>query len=105
MGTDNENVEVLIAKVAELIDILLEAFPLDVGSDIDNERAMLGLERYAQQVEEIAVASEACEFLGLYNVCMLYQELLHQLTRSGEWPGEPARIALEEWPTLVMGLS
>jgi len=102
MDIVNENVEVLIAKVAELLDILLETFPADSINGHDTETAGRRLERYARKVGSIATAAESGAFIGLYNVSMLYQDLLEQLAGCGESPSEQVRILLEEWPTLVV---
>jgi chemosensory pili system protein ChpA (sensor histidine kinase/response regulator) len=102
MDIVNENVEVLITKVAELLDILLETFHADRIDGDDTETAVRRLERYARKVGSIAMAAESGAFIGLYNVSMLYQELLVELASCGEAPSEQARILLEEWPTLVI---
>ena len=102
MDIVNENVEILITKVAELLDILLGTFPDDSIDGHDTETAVRCLERYAQKVESIATAAESGAYIGLYNVSMLYQDLLEQLAGCGEAPSEQARILLEEWPTLVI---
>jgi chemotaxis protein histidine kinase CheA/ActR/RegA family two-component response regulator len=108
MSTANDNFTELVTQVAALIDILLETFAADdsdtdeVG-DIDNTDIVAqGLERYALQVESIARMAESGEFMGLSHVCRRYQPALERLASCREALSEPVRLALEEWPTLVM---
>src|SRR5262245_49765477 len=108
MSTANDNFTELVTQVAALIDILLETFAADdsdtdeVG-DIDNTDIVAqGLERYALQVESIARMAESGEFMGLSHVCRRYQRALERLASCREALSEPVRLALEEWPTLVM---
>src|SRR5215470_12756391 len=114
MSTANEHFTDLVTQVATLIDILLEIFAADDGDtddvgDTDNvgiandaDIVTQGLERYALQVESIGMMAESGELIGLSQVCRRYQQALEQLVCSREVLSEPVRIALEEWPTLVM---
>src|SRR5215470_18065382 len=108
MNTANEHFTELVTQVAALIDILLEIFAADdgdttdVGIAADADIGAQGLERYARQVESIGMMAESGEFIGLSQVCRCYQQALEQLAGCREALSEPVRIALEEWPTLVM---
>src|SRR5215831_5433632 len=108
MSTDNEHFTELVTQVAALIDILLEIFAVDDGNtdDVgivdDADIVAQGLERYARQVESIGMMAESGEFIGLSHVCRRYQQALEQLASNREALSEPVRVALEEWPTLVM---
>jgi len=98
----------LVTQVAALIDILLEIFAADdgdtneVGIADDADIVTQGLERYARQVESIGMMAESGELIGLSQVCRRYQQALEQLAGCREVLSEPVRVALEEWPTLVM---
>src|SRR5262249_53483436 len=108
MSTDNEHFTELVTQVAALIDILLEIFAVDdsntddVGIADDADIVAQGLERYARQVESIGMMAESGELIGLSHVCRRYQQALEQLASNREALSEPVRVALEEWPTLVM---
>src|SRR5215468_4535286 len=108
MSTANEYFTDLVTQVAALIDILLEIFAADdgdtdeVGIADDADIVTEGLERYARQVESIGIMAESGEFIGLSQVCRRYQQALAQLAGCREVLSEPIRVALEEWPTLVM---
>jgi hypothetical protein len=108
MSTANDNFTELVTQVAALIDILLETFaaddggPDDVGNVDNTDIVAQGLERYARQVESIALMAESGELIGLSHVCRRYQQALEQLAGGREALSEPVRFALEEWPTLVM---
>src|SRR5215471_1980440 len=108
MSTANEYFTDLVTQVAALIDILLEIFAADDGDTdevgiADNADIVTeGLERYARQVESIGMMAESGEIIGLSQVCRCYQQTLEQLAGCREVLSEPVRVALEEWPTLVM---
>src|SRR5215510_16109118 len=108
MSIANEHFTELVTQVAALIYILLEIFAADdggtddVGIADDADIVAQGLERYARQVESIGMMAESGEFIGLSHVCRRYQQALKQLAGYREALGEPVRVALEEWPTLVM---
>jgi chemosensory pili system protein ChpA (sensor histidine kinase/response regulator) len=102
MGTVNQHLALLETQIAELINILLESFAVD-GADRDDVATVAsGLPRYAQQVACIAATAEAGEYIGLQNVCTLYQEAIAQLVGRNDALGEAVRLDLETWPTLVM---
>ncbi len=100
MGTDNEKFAGLVTQVAELLNILLETSAADDIGEVESIVQELG--RYIQQLENIATAAEAIGYIGLCNVCMLYQESLVQLACHSEALSEGQRLLLEAWPTLVM---
>jgi chemosensory pili system protein ChpA (sensor histidine kinase/response regulator) len=108
MSTANDNFTELVTQVAVLIDILLETFAADDGGtdDVGNvditDITAQGLERYARQVESIALMAESGELIGLSQVCRRYQQALEQFAGCSAALSEPIRLALEEWPTLVM---
>src|SRR5215470_16202281 len=108
MNTANEHFTELVTQVAALIDILLEIFAADdgdttdVGIAADADIGAEGLKRYARQVESIGMMAESGEIIGLSQVCRCYQQTLEQLAGCREVLSEPVRVALEEWPTLVM---
>src|SRR5215475_14615278 len=108
MSTTNEHFTELVTQVAALIDILLETFATDdggtddVGMADDADIVAQGLARYARQVESIGMMAESGDLIGLSQVCRRYQQALEQLAGCREVLSEPVRVALEEWPTLVM---
>jgi hypothetical protein len=109
MSTTNEHFTELVTQVAALIDILLETFATDdggatddVGMADDADIVAQGLEHYARQVERIGMMAESGDLIGLSHVCRRYQQALEQLAGCREALSEPVRVALEEWPTLVM---
>src|SRR5262245_57888682 len=108
MSTTNEHFTELVTQVAALIDILLETFATDdggtddIGMADDADIVAQGLARYARQVESIGMMAESGDRIGLSHVCRRYQQALEQLAGCREALSEPVRVALEEWPTLVM---
>ncbi len=102
MGTDNEHTEILLTQVAELTNILMDTFASDAIGDSDMETVTAGLERYVQQVEQIAATAGAGEWMGLFNICVLYQAALVPLVGNPDALSEPLLMLLESWPTLVM---
>src|SRR5512134_3934344 len=99
MSTANDNFTELVTQVAALIDILLETFaaddggPDDVGNVDNADIVAQGLERYARQVESIALMAESGELIGLSHVCRRYQQALEQLAGGREALSEPVRLA------------
>ncbi len=102
MGTDNEHIEVLVTEVAELINILMDTFASDETGDLDLVTVAQGLERYVQQVAQVATIAEAGQWMGLYNICVLYQAALVPLVGNPEALNEPLLMLLESWPSHVM---
>ncbi len=102
MGTDNEHTEILLIQVAELVNILMDTFASGEIGDSDMATVAQGLERYVQQVEQIATTAGAGEWMGLYNICVLYQAALVPLVGNPEALSEPLLVLLESWPSLVM---
>jgi chemotaxis protein histidine kinase CheA/ActR/RegA family two-component response regulator len=108
MSTANDHFTELVTQVAALVDILLETFAADDGSTDDvgsidtTDIVAQGLERYARQVESIALMAESGALIGLAHVCRRYQVALEQLASCREALSESVRLALEEWPTLAM---
>ena len=108
MSTANEHFTELVTQVAALIDILLETFAADeggtddVGMADDADIVAQGLARYTRQVEGIGMMAESASYIALSHVCRRYQQALEQLAGCRAALTEPVRVALEEWPTLVM---
>src|SRR5215510_1365091 len=108
MSTTNEHFTELVTQVAALIDILLETFATDDGGTDEGGMAddayivAQGLARYARQVERIGMMAESGDLIGLSHVCRRYRQALEHLAGCREAPSEPVRVALEEWPTVVM---
>ena len=75
MLVPEEDIAALEAEVAELLGIL-EMLPA-VGDDrSDEEGVVAGIRRYADQVERVGLAAGNTGFLGLRDVCLLFQENL-----------------------------
>jgi len=102
MSTDNECTDILRTEVAELINILMATFASDEIASDDMTIVALGIERYEQQVEQIATTAEIGDWLGLYNICVLYQATLVPLVSHPESLSEQVLMLLESWPSLVM---
>ncbi len=98
MVTADDTHVALEIKVAELVDTLMEIF---VDEDVDDEIIGQSLTPYAEQVTDIGTIAAVANLVGLHDVCMYYQEFLTELAQSGQI-GEELRVALEEWPLLVM---
>ncbi len=102
MSIDNERTEILKVQAAELIDILMSMFDSD---DVDaSQMATIaqGLERYVRQVEQMATTAEAIEWMGLYNICVLYQTALVPIASNPEVIDEQTIMLLETWPSLLI---
>jgi chemotaxis protein histidine kinase CheA/ActR/RegA family two-component response regulator len=102
MSTDHEHTDSLRAQVAELIDILMSMLASDETDTCDMATIAQGLERYMQQVERIAITAEAGEWMGLHNICVLYQATLAPLISNPDALSEQILMLLESWPSLVM---
>ena len=94
MLVSEEQVTALEAEVAEVLGIL-EGF--------DEEGVAEGIRRYAEQVGRIGLAAGNAGFMGLQDVCLLFQENLVDLGIRNQAVGDTERERLEEWPILVMG--
>ena len=73
MSTDNEQIDILHAQVVELIDILMTSL---ASEEVDACDLGTALQRYRQQVEQIATTAETLAWTGLHNICVLYQAAL-----------------------------
>ncbi len=93
MLVSEEQVTALEAEVAEVLGIL-EGF--------DEEGVAEGIRRYAEQVGRIGLAAGNAGFMGLQDVCLLFQENLVDLGIRNRVLGDTERERLEEWPVLVM---
>ena len=102
MSTDYEHMETLRAQVAELIDILMAMFTTDDIATCDMAAVADGIERYIQQVEQIADTASTGEWLGLHNLCVLYQGILIPVAGDPNALSEDTLMLLESWPALVM---
>ena len=94
MLVSEEQVAALEAEVAEVLGIL---------EDFDAEGVTGGIRRYAEQVGRIGLAAGNAGFMGLQDVCLLFQENLADLGIRNRALGDTERERLEEWPTLVIG--
>ncbi len=94
MLVSEEQVAALEAEVAEVLGIL-EVF--------DEEGVTEGVRRYAEQVGRIGLAAGNAGFMGLQDVCLLFQENLADLGIRKRPLRDIERERLEEWPTLVIG--
>ena len=103
MSSDYEHTETLRTQVAELIDILMAMLTSDDIATCDPATVAQGLERYMQQVEQIAATASTSEWLGLYNICVLYQGALIPIISNPNALSVDALMLLESWPALVMG--
>jgi len=102
MDTVNEHSTDVMTQAAELFTIFGETFAPDgIGGDDAEDLVARGLEQYARQVARMAITAESSGYIGLYNVCVHYQKVLEPLAGSATL-SEDVRIALEEWPTLIM---
>jgi chemosensory pili system protein ChpA (sensor histidine kinase/response regulator) len=102
MDTVNEHATDMMTQVAELLTLSLDLFATDsIGGDDAEDSMTQGLENYRQQVEGLATTAESSGDIGLYYVCVRYHAHLVPWT-DGAALSEDARIALEEWPTLIM---
>ncbi len=84
----------LQALLEQVVDLLL--------SD-DTPSVSTRLHLYEQHIERIAEACRDAEWLGLENVCLIFQDKLRSRREEGGPLTEDEQIALETWPTLVMG--
>ena len=97
------DVAALEADVAELLGIL-ETLPTESGGTAVNvDEAAAGLDRYAEQVGRIGLAAGQAGFLGLQDVCLLFQEILLDRRSCQRRLGDAERERLEEWPIFVIG--
>lgn len=102
MLVPEEDIAALEAEVAELLGIL-EMLPA-VGDDrSDEEGVVAGIRRYADQVERVGLAAGNAGFLGLRDVCLLFQENLANSDFRQQGLGDAMRERLEEWPILAIG--
>lgn len=102
MLVPEEDIAALEAEVAELLGIL-EMLPT-VGDDgSDGESVVVGIRRYADQVERVGLAAGNAGFLGLRDVCLLFQENLANSDFRQQGLGDAMRERLEEWPILAIG--
>ncbi|MCP5458865.1 MAG: response regulator [Gammaproteobacteria bacterium] len=102
MAVLEEKYTVLETAVAEVVNILFEIL---AEENPDNEVVTLPdkLGRYAQQVERVGMAAEEAGFMGLRDLCILFQEKLGELAELQRPLWDDERMLLEEWPTLVVG--
>jgi len=83
----------------EIVEQLADfPFPADVASD--DTIASEYLSNYAEQLQLLADVSGSANYSGLSTLCMLYQELLANLARSG-WPTEEQQALIGIWPSLA----
>ncbi|MGE3537009.1 MAG: response regulator [Candidatus Tectimicrobiota bacterium] len=102
MDTVNEHMTDPLNQVAELLTLFLDLFAADsIGGEDTTDAVAQGLAQYRAQVNSIATAAEVRGDLGLHRVCGHYQALLATVTDVPVL-SEDVRLALEEWPTLVM---
>ena len=97
-----ENIAALEAEVAELLGIL-EMLPTVGDDSSDRESVIAGIRRYADQVERIGLAAGNTGFLGLRDVCLLFQENLANSDFRQQGLDDAMRERLEEWPILAIG--
>jgi chemosensory pili system protein ChpA (sensor histidine kinase/response regulator) len=91
-----------MTQATELLTLFLENFASDsIGGDDIDDLVGQGLIQYVSQVERMATTAQVEGDTGLYHVCVHYQRLLQPLAGCATL-AEDVRIALEEWPTLVM---
>jgi hypothetical protein len=102
MLVSEPDVAALEADVAELLGIL-EMFPTEGGVTPKKNEMAAGISRYAEQVERIGLAAGRAGFLGLQDVCLLFQEILLDSDLCQRNLGDVERERLEEWPILVIG--
>ncbi len=99
------DVAALEAGVAELLGIL-ETLPTESGGtavNVNVDEVAAGLDRYAEQVGRIGLAAGQAGFLGLQDVCLLFQEILLDRRSCQRRLGDAERERLEEWPIFVIG--
>ncbi len=102
MDTINAPATDVMTQVTELLTLFLDLFAVDsIGGDDADDVVAQGLTQYMGQVESIATAAESHGDMGLYHVCVHYQQRLAPFAGSTDL-SEEVRLALEEWPTLVM---
>ncbi len=94
MLVSEEHIEALEAQVAELLGIL---------ELLDEDGAAEGIHRYTEQLGRIGLAAGNTGFLGLREVCRLFQNHLANLDLGDRDLSDAERERLEEWPILVMG--
>ena len=94
MFVSEEQVAVLEAEVAGLLGIL---------ELLDENGAIEGIRCYAGQVERIGLMAGNAGFMGLREVCLLFQEHLSDWDFHQQGMGDAVRERLEEWPILVIG--
>ncbi|MFO1351939.1 MAG: hypothetical protein U1F68_15200 [Gammaproteobacteria bacterium] len=74
------------------------------AGDADPAALAAGLERYASRSPgSDRERGGISELLGLFNICVLYREVLDGLLQRGTGVSVAERALLEEWPTHVMG--
>ncbi len=97
------DVAALEADVAELLGIL-ETLPTESGgAATGGDQVPAGIGRYAEQVGRIGLAAGQAGFLGLQDVCLLFQEVLLDPRFCQRRLGDAERERLEEWPIFVIG--
>lgn len=102
MDTVNEHIPDLLTQAAELLTLFFDVFATDsIGRDDTEDAVAQGLEQYKAQVDSIAATAASCGDLGLQRVCVHYRALLTRFV-SEAMLCEDVRLAMEEWPTLVM---
>ncbi len=94
MLVSEEHVAALEAEVAEVLGIL---------EMLDGDEVTEGIHRYAEQVGRIGLAAGSAGFLGLQDVCLLFQEKLADWGIHGRDLSGAERERLEEWPILAIG--
>lgn len=102
MLVPEEDIAALEAEVAELLGIL-EMLPAVDDDGSDEEGIVAGIRRYADQVERVGLVAGNAGFLGLRDVCLLFQENLANSDFRQQGLGDVMRERLEEWPILAIG--
>ena len=102
MLVSKEDIAALEAEVAELLGIL-EMLSTAGSDSSDGEAIVAGIHCYAEQVERIGLMAGNAGFMGLRDVCLLFQEHLADLDFRQQGIGDAVRERLEEWPILVIG--
>lgn len=102
MDTVNAETLDLTTHVTELLTMVWDIFATGgIGGDEADDLVAQGLAQYAAQVEMLATAATAQGQQGLQHICCAYRKLLEPLAGCHTL-SEEHRVALEEWPTLVL---
>jgi chemotaxis protein histidine kinase CheA/ActR/RegA family two-component response regulator len=102
MTQSDESLSVLAPMLATLLDILAEIPAEEAGLGPEDLPVPNLTERYANQVADIGAAGMEAGYMGLYDVCTLFQGMLEAWGGHARDLSAGERELLEEWPVRVM---